>query len=346
MPLILRRKREVYMMPEPATSRPSDFSRLLVLLLLVAGLRTFTVWHTTVPSRDCIIFVRDGLRMESPPDGFSTLDVIRGVAHPPNMPGVEHPPGYPAAIIAISWLVRPYMGGVTTESMALSAQLVSAVSAVLLVIPLFLLTRRIFDRNIAFAAVVMFEVLPVFVDVSSDGISDSLWLLTSAWALWFAVRAVEQPHIRPALLFGLAAGAFCGLGYWIRPEAVVVALAAGLTCSGMVIRKLAGGSWKPPFVVGIGLVIGTVAVMGPYCAIIGGLTHKKTGQGIVDTLQGHEPDPSYHQRPEGRLRGVNVPLAAWWIPRLKPAKTKRFGHSRRWPVSIPRPLTTCCPISH
>src|SRR5262249_20785466 len=157
---------------------------------LVAGLRTFTVWNTTVPSRDCIIFVRDGLRLETPPDRFTALDVIRGVAHPPDMPGVEHPPGYPAAIIAMSWLVRRWMGGVTTESMALSAQLVSAVSAVLLIIPLFLLTRRLFDRNVALAAVAIFQVLPVYVDVSSDGISDSLWLLTAGWSLWFAVRAI------------------------------------------------------------------------------------------------------------------------------------------------------------
>jgi hypothetical protein len=291
-------------------------------MLLVAGLRTFTVFNTTVPSRDCIIFVRDGLRMETPPDGYTTLDVISGKAHPPDMPGVEHPPGYPAAIIAVSWAVRPCMGGVTTESMALSAQLVSAVSAVLLIIPLFLLTRRLFDRNVALAAVAMFEVLPVYVDVSSDGISDSFWLLTAAWAIWFAVRAVEQERIRPAFLYGLFGGAFCGLGYWIRPDAAIVALAGGLTCACLVLRRLRTDTWKTPFAVGLGLIIGTVAVMGPYCVMIGGLTNKKTGQGVVETLKGHDPDPSFHQRPESRIPGVNLPLAEWWDPQWDGGKSK------------------------
>jgi hypothetical protein len=316
------------MTSESATSRPSDVTRILILMLLVAGLRTFTVWNTTVPSRDCIIFVRDGLRMETPPDGFTTLDVIRGVAHAPDMPGVEHPPGYPAAIIAMSWLVRPLMGGVTTESMALSAQLVSAVSAVLLVVPLFLLTRRLFDRNVALAAVAIFQVLPVYVDVSSDGISDSFWLLTAAWAICFAVRAVEQERIRPALLFGLVAGAFCGLGYWIRPEAGVVALAAGVTSAGLVLRRLHPGTWKAPFVVGLGLVFGTIAVMGPYCAIIGGLTHKKSGQGFFKTIQGEEPGPAFHQKPEGRAPGVNLPLAEWWDPQWDGSKSKSLWAAR------------------
>lgn len=309
------------MTSEPATSRPSDLTRILILMLLVAGLRTFTVLNTSVPSRDCIIFVRDGLRLESPWDGTTTLDVIRG-AHPPDTPGVEHPPGYPAAIILMSWAVRPFTGGVTTEAMALSAQLVSAVSAILLVIPLFLLTRRLFDRNVAVAAVAMFEVLPVYVDVSSDGISDSLWLLTAAWAIWFEVRAVEQERILRAFVYGLGAGAFCGLGYWIRPDAAVVALAAGLACAGLVLRRLRAGTWKTPFTVGLGLVIGTAAVMGPYCAIIGGLTLKKTGRGVVETLKGNEPDKSYHQRPEGRVPGVNLPLGAWWDPQSEGAQSK------------------------
>ena len=62
--------------------------------------------------------------------------------------------------------------------------------------------------------------------------------------------------------------------------------------------------------------------MGPYCAIIGGLTHKKTGQGIVDTLKGNEPDPSFRQRPEGRVPGINLPLAAWWDPKSDAGQSK------------------------
>lgn len=312
------------MTSEPAATRPSDLTRLLILLLLVAGLRTFTVLNTTVPSRDCIVFVRDGLRLETPPDSYgSRLAVIRGVPGHPELPAIEHPPGYATAIIAMSWLVRPFMGGVTTEAMALSAQLVSAVSAVLLVFPLLLLTRRVFDRNVAFAAVAMFEVLPVFVDVSSDGISDSLWLLTAAWALWFAVRAIEQDRIRPAMLFGFGAGVFCGLGYMIRPDAAVVVTAIGLTLAGMVVRRISHGGWKPPLMAGIGLTLGTALAISPYCVAIEGLSKKATFTEILNRLQGKDPGPVYQQRPSS-LPNVNLPFAAWWVPSENEGKSKQL----------------------
>jgi hypothetical protein len=299
---------------EPTTPRPSDLGRLLVLVLFVLCLRAFTVANTTAPSRDCIVFVRDGLYLEDPPDGKSRLEVIRSV---------EHPPGYPSAIILMSWLVRPLMGGTTTESMALSAQLVSAISALLLVFPLFFLTRRLFDRNTAFAAVAIFEVLPVFVEVTSDGISDGLFLLTAAWAIWFAVRALEQERTRAAFLFALGAGAFCGVGYIIRPDAAIVATAIGLTFfAGVMIRRLRRGGWRLPFVAGLGLMLGTTVAMSPYCIAIGGLSKKMTAQAILDVLLGNKPNPTYFRRDEARTPAVNLPIAAWWDPKENAGESK------------------------
>jgi 4-amino-4-deoxy-L-arabinose transferase-like glycosyltransferase len=305
---------------ESAISRPSDFTRLLVLVLLAAGLRTFTVLNTTVPSRDCIVFVRNGLWLESPPDGMSRLDVIRNV---------EHPPGYPSAIIAVSWLVRPFMGGITPESMALSAQLVSAASAILLIFPLFLLTRRLFDRNVAFVAVAMFEVLPAYVDVSSDGISDSFWLLTAAWALWFGVRAIEQERIRLAFLFGLGAGAFCGLGYIIRPDSAIVATGIGLTFAGIVIRRLRrSAAWRPPFVAGIGLTLGTFLAMSPYCIAIEGLSKKVTAVELINRLMGKEHSRTFFQRGQSARPGVTLPIASWWDPSFNEGDSKLLWAAR------------------
>src|SRR5437867_3272348 len=111
-----------------------DAWRLGFVLLFAIGLRAWMVTNTTLVSRDCVKFVRDALHLEDPPAGSSRLDFIKSA---------EHPPGYPAAILAMSKLVRLHTGGVTVESMALSAQLVSAVAGVLLVIPLYLLVRRV-----------------------------------------------------------------------------------------------------------------------------------------------------------------------------------------------------------
>jgi hypothetical protein len=300
---------------EPSPRVPSDLGRIVVLLLLALSLRAFTIANTTVPSRDCIVFVRDGLQLETPPAGMTRLDVIRKV---------EHPPGYPAAIIAMSWIVRPIMGATapTVESMRISAQLVSLVAGVLLVLPLFLIARRLFDRNVAFAAVAIFIVLPVCVEVTSDGISDSVFLLTAAWAMWFAIRALERETRRGAFLFAGAAGLFCGIGYTIRPDAAIVALGIGVTFLTLVVRRLRSGGWKLPLVAGLGLTVGTAVGMSPYCIAIQGLSKKMTAIALIELLFGKKPDKTYFENPESSQRGVNLPIAAWWNAKAHEGQTK------------------------
>ena len=164
----------------------ADAWRLGIVLLLAIGLRAWMVTHTTLVSRDCTKFVRFALHLEDPSRGKDRLDVIKEN---------EHPPLYPAAILAMSKLVRLQTGGVSVETMALSAQLVSAVAGVLLVFPFYFLTRRVFDRNTACAAATLFVALPVCVEVTSDGLSDGLFLLTAVSA--HVVRSAG-PRTRPA----------------------------------------------------------------------------------------------------------------------------------------------------
>ena len=287
----------------PVPGPANDRWRLPALVLLALGLRAYTVANVTVPSRDCIVFVRDGLQLESPPSEYeSRLAVLRKL---------EHHPGYPVAIVAMSWPVRAMMGETSVASMSLSAQLVSALSAVLLVFPMFLLARRLFDRNVAFASVAIFTVLPVYVDVSSDGISDSLFLLTAAWALWFAARAMDSSSWKPSFLFGIGSGAFCGIGYLLRIEVGVVALGIGLTFAGTMLNRLVRrGSSRPSLFAGIGLVLGFCLFFGPYVKVIGKLTNKPTPTDMLNL--GEPPKKTYFERDESRLRGVNLPVAAWW----------------------------------
>src|SRR5262245_48401216 len=299
------------------TDRPSEsrttwrgaLARIAVILFLAIGVRAWMIANTTVPSRDCIVFVRYALNLESPPDDLGRINVIRKE---------EHPPGYPAAILGMSWLVRSAWGdpatAISAESMGLSAQLVSAVSGVLLAIPFYLLVRRVFDSNTAFAAVAIYEVLPVFVEVTSDGISDGLFLLTAVCALWFTVRALETTSRCVAGICGAGAGVCCGLGYLVRPDGLIVAAAIGLTFAGVLVRRLRSRSSRQlPLFAGIGLVFAVACVGGPYMALIGGLTNKPAGKGLSDTIQGGEPDKAYFDR-SSSSRPVNLPLGPRWDP--------------------------------
>jgi hypothetical protein len=290
--------------PGPVRDWKGHAWRLGLVLLLAVGVRAWTVTNTTLVSRDCVKFVRDALHLEQPPVGSDRLDFIKSA---------EHPPGYPAAILAMSKLVRLRTGGVTVETMALSAQLVSAIAGVLLVFPLYFLISRAFDRNTACSAATLFMALPVCVEVTSDGISDGLFLLTAAWAMWFAVRALEQDRPRGAWWFGLGAGLCCGLGYLVRPDAAIVAAAIGLTFAGVLVRRRRGGdSVRPPFMAGLGLVVGTLALAGPYVALIGKLTNKPSGNQFIEQMQGKDGKPTYFQR--SQLGTGRVPFASWWDP--------------------------------
>jgi hypothetical protein len=299
---------------DQSPTRPSDLKRVLVLLLLALAVRAWTVANTTVPSRDCIVFVRDGLQLENPTVEPTRAEFLRKRA--------EHPPGYPAAIIAMSWIVRPMMGGTTVEAMALSAQLVSLVSGVLLVIPLFLIARRLFDRNVAFAATAIFTVLPVCVEVTSDGISDGLFLLTAAWGLWFGLRTVEQTTLGSAAITAFLAGIFCGLGYLVRPDAAVVGTSIGLVLLAQLARGLLRKKWKTPLVAGVLLLAGAGLAISPYCVTIGGLSKKATFTEIFNRLRGKPPEQTYYNRDEANRGGSNVLLAAWWSP------TENAGESK------------------
>jgi len=301
----------------PLPRRHPDAGRLAVLLLMAVALRAVVIVNTTLVSRDCIVFVRYALDLEDPPSATGgVLGVIRAN---------EHPPGYPLAILAVSEVVRPFAGGETVPAMALSAQIASAIAGVLLTIPLYLLTRRILDRNSAFAATAVFGVLPGFVEVTSDGISDGLFLLTAVTALWFAVRAMRGVDRAAARRNGFGAGLCCGLGYWVRPDAAGVALAIGLTLAGVVCVLWArrrrvelglppvGDRIIPRLQAGLMLIAGWLVVTAPYVAIIDGPSNKPTFKALFDRLRGREIDRTYFDRAAYRPT-VRLPLAAWWDP--------------------------------
>jgi hypothetical protein len=299
----------------------TDGWRLAVLLFMAVTLRAWVIANTTVPSRDCIVFVRYALDLGDPPSGTGGfLGVIKTA---------EHPPGYPLAVLAASKIVCPFAGAPSPESMGLSAQIASAFAGVLLTIPLYSLVRRITDRNTAFAATGVFGVLPGFVEVTSDGISDGLFWLTAVTALWFAVGALRAADRRTATVTGLGAGVMCGLGYLVRPEAAVVALSIGLTLAGVVLAVWRQGrktgvqtaGARPRLIAGLMLCIGWVAVTAPYMGLIGRFTNKPTGDAWFKKAQGKEIDKTYFDRQSARP-AVRLPLAAWWDPNAFQGQTK------------------------
>src|SRR5205814_627612 len=83
-----------------------------------------------------------------------------------------------------------------------SAQLVSALASVLLVLPMFYLGKELFDRRVAFWATLLFQCLPASARVMPDGLSESLFFLLCASAFLFAVRGLRTGAAPTFLLAG------------------------------------------------------------------------------------------------------------------------------------------------
>jgi hypothetical protein len=276
----------------------SDLWRIAFVMLIGLGIRFWIVSHTEVAARDSIGFIRYALHLEHPLEGLTTLDVLRKELHPP---------GYSALILVVSWPVRSIMGGTTAEAMVLSTQIVSVLSCMLLAIPMYYLGRILFERQSAFIGAAIFQVLPVCAQITSDGLSDGLFLLTASTTLWFGVRAFQKPTFTRFLWCGIGSG----FAYLIRPEGLILATAVGMVLLG---SKLFNDlRWRPMFRNGIALTFGVLLCAGPYIAIIGKLTNKTTGNGLIEMIKGEDPGQIWKARPEehGSLTTGTL-FAAWW----------------------------------
>ena len=272
----------------------ADLWRIGLILLLAFSTRFWVLRHTEVLSRDSIGFIRFALQLEQPPEGKTRLDVIRSNAQPP---------GYPIALLAVSWPVRSVMGETTCDSMVLSAQLASIFASLLLVFPMYFVGKLLFNRQIATIAALLYQVLPVCTQVTSDGLSDSVFLLMMALALWFSVVGLR----RGGPSWFAAGGLFAGLAYLVRPEGLIVVVALGLVILGLKWRGV--WTWKPALVRSAALATGLLIAMMPYVVTIGKLTNKPTGKGLTEgELQPEWGRPSSQSPPTG----VAFPLAEWW----------------------------------
>jgi hypothetical protein len=253
---------------EKETAQPGrrrDLGLILALLALAGGLRAWQVSQITIPSPDSIAFIQQAWQLEHHP----WRQVLRGA---------DRHPGYPVAVLAASRLVRPLADGPESAVMQRGAQLASALSSVLLVIPMFFLGRELFGRRVAFGACALFQCLPSSSLAFADGLSEATYLLFAAAALWMAAWGLRGRSAWPLAL----CGAFAGLAYLTRPEGALLAGTEGLVLLGCQAVPAWRRSWGGVLAAGLSLTLAFAAVGGPYVAVVGQLTVKPTARRIVD----------------------------------------------------------------
>ncbi len=248
------------MTPAPPAAPPpppsgSDRWRLLVLLAVAAAVHWWVVANTCVTARDSIGFARYALALGD--STRSRSNVLREQAHPP---------GYPLAVLVVSRLIPTH--GPLTEHMLLAAQVASSVAGVLIVIPVYRLGRRLFSPAAGFWSAMLLQFLPVFARDTADGLSDGLFLFFAVSAISCRVRAIDRTRAWPWLL---ACGLLSGLAYLVRPEGVLVPLAAVAT---LLPRVRRAGFARTAGAVAA-LAIGFATPAAPYMAVIGDFTNKR-----------------------------------------------------------------------
>jgi hypothetical protein len=296
-----------------------DGWRLALLGVVAAGVHAWLVSQTVVPARDGVMFARQAYRLDTSvqtPDAGGPLGVIRSS---------EHPPGYPLAVGAMAHVTGS--GSPLPDRFLLAAQVVNALAAVLLVIPSYFIGRQLWGPNVGFAAALLFQVLPVPARVTSDALSEGLFLLAVVTAVALAVRAVQAPRLGWFVLCGVAAGA----AYLVRPEGLMAALPpVAVTAWAVAARRVSVGRAA----VRVGAIAAGVGLLAiPYVTLIGKLTNKPTGQELQAPL-GKAPmgaGPLFAAWREGDEPGWS--RAAWAVTAVG-AETAKATHYVIGPLAV------------
>lgn len=126
--------------------------------------------RSLLPAQDGLKFLRTARDFQSKP----WIDVIRGS---------DQHPLYPA-LVAVSEPIVAAINGNGPDTWRIAAQAVASLASLALLIPLFGLTRDLFDARIALVAVLIYVVLPLPAAIGHDTLSDSVALFAALLALW------------------------------------------------------------------------------------------------------------------------------------------------------------------
>ncbi len=127
------------------------------------------------------------------------------------------PPMYPAAIGILLPLFR---------DPELAARLVNVLAGVLLILPVYHWTRRIFSDRVALWSAGLLATFPPMAFNATTAMTEPFYTALTLWGIWFGWKALEEGGALAALAAGLLFGAAYltkpeGFGYWM----VFVALA-------------------------------------------------------------------------------------------------------------------------
>ena len=290
---------------EPKVHAIHHLRRIAMLVAAAAMLLGWLVSHTD-------ILFADGLRYIAQAKAHGLRPAGDGLKK-----ALDHP-AYPLAIAA----VRPWLGGDSPEDWQRAAQIVSMIAGVLLVVPVYLVSRELFGDACAVPACVLVYLAPLTGHVFADTLSESTFLLFWMWGLWASLRFLRSGRIGwvPIVV------ACSSLAYLTRPEGLLLpaAVVAALFLSPRWAARGLGrrGLWA------LGaLVLGSACLVGPYVALKGGLGTKPSIARLLGTAPKSAAQAVERSRPlePGQTETTTYVLAGRAVLRA-------LGESMTWPL--------------
>jgi len=225
--------------------------------------------------------------------------------------GVDHPL-HPLGIAVVHKLI----GGIDPASWQLAALLLCLTSAVLLVIPVYLLALELFGEQAAWMACVLVVVNPIIGYVVVNVLSESTFLLWWTFGLWGAVRFLREGRFA---WLPLALG-FGAMAYLTRPEGMLLPAALVATLLLLPILRATRINWPRWWQAMAFLAAGLVFLVGPYILAKGSLGTKPGIARVLGLEPGSQPLALERDRP---LPEGQTPLETYRIATVRMAKAFR-----------------------
>lgn len=251
--------------------------RIGLLMAASAALLYWASHHAEVAFPDGVRYIRQAQRIDRG-------DLAGGLWQ-----AIDHPM-HPLAVAA----AHEVLGGDGPFAWQTAAQGASVVMLVLAVVPIYLLGRELFENDDSAALGCLLVMAgPVAMDVAVNVLNETTFLLFWAWGLWAASRFLRNGRfgwLFPAVGFG-------ALAYLTRPEGLLIHV--GLVATLLLLPMLRGIQilWPRWWAAVAVLVLGPLALVGPYMAAKGSVATKPAVARLIGAEPVAPPEALERERP-------------------------------------------------
>jgi Dolichyl-phosphate-mannose-protein mannosyltransferase len=257
-------------------SRRQHLRRVALLMAFAAAQIGWGLCRSEATFADGLRYIHQAEQIESEPWASS---LVKGIDHP------LHPLGIAA--------LHRVLNSASPDSWHRAALVLCFSFAVLVMIPIYLMTLDLFGEKAAWLACLLMIVNPIVMYIVVNVLSESTFLLFWCFGLWGGVRFLRDGRL-PWLAMAIGFGA---LAYMTRPEGML--LPAALMAAVLIqplrqARNLNWSRWRRVVAYTLG---GVVLLVGPYMTLKGGVATKPGIARVLGLAPRSQPHALEREKP-------------------------------------------------